>query len=322
MSVLILAEDIDLSADQMVLALAEREVATHRINMAWFPAELAVEAQWSGKGWEGRLQSPRGELDLEEIRSIWFRSPAAFQFPEHLSAAERQHCYIETKLGMGGVLLALPVLWVNRPDLAATACYKPIQIAAAGRAGLTVPPTLVTNTASAVRRFAAARPGPVVTKMFASNSIVEDGKRGVAFTRQLDAADLADLAGVEVTAHQFQRRIHPKAYDARVVVIGDRQFGFAIHASTPQAQLDFRRDYAALSYERVDVPEPVAKGVADLMLTLGLVYAAIDFVVEPTGEWVFIGDVNPGGQFGWLEAATDAPLTDCLADLLSAGLAA
>jgi len=103
------------------------------------------------------------------------------------------------------------------------------------------------------------------------------------------------------------------------MVIGEHQFGFAIRASTPEAQLDFRRDYHAPSYERVEIPDQASKGVTELMLTLGLMFAAIDFVVEPAGEWVFIGDVNPGGQYGWLQAATDAPLTDCLADLLAAG---
>jgi hypothetical protein len=36
---------------------------------------------------------------------------------------------------------------------------------------------------------------------------------------------------------------------------------------------------------------------------------------------VFIGDVNPGGQYGWLESATGAPLTETLADLLADGVA-
>lgn len=58
--------------------------------------------------------------------------------------------------------------------------------------------------------------------------------------------DLADLDGIHLTAHQFQRVIDPKAHDARLVVIGDRQFGFAIHASTPEARLDFRYDYSEL----------------------------------------------------------------------------
>ena len=133
MSVLILAEDLDLSADEMVLALAEREVATHRVNTAWFPSQLGIEAVLGESGWQGRLRTPRGDVELSEIRSVWYRSPAAFVFPAELSAVERQHCYIEAKLGIGGVLLALPVQWVNRPDLAAAACYKPVQLAAALR---------------------------------------------------------------------------------------------------------------------------------------------------------------------------------------------
>ena len=155
--------------------------------------------------------------------------------------------------------------------------------------------------------------------MFGSTSIVEDGGRKVAFTRPVRVEDLDDLAGIETTAHQFQARVAPKAFDARIVVIGVRQFGFAIHATTDQARLDFRRDYQALSYARIDVPDDVAVGVAELMADLRLAFAAIDFVVRPDGSWVFIGDVNPGGQFGWLEAATGAPLTDTLADLLAHG---
>ncbi len=104
-----------------------------------------------------------------------------------------------------------------------------------------------------------------------------------------------------------------------ITKIGTRQFGFAIHATTDQARLDFRRDYRALHYERIGVPGDVAAGVGALMAELGLAFAAIDFVVRTDGQWVFIGDVNPGGQYGWLEAATGVPLTDALADLLAHG---
>lgn len=76
-----------------------------------------------------------------------------------------------------------------------------------------------------------------------------------------------------------------------------------------------------LRYEPIEVPHDVAHGVTRLMSILSLMFAAIDFVVGPTGEWVFIGDVNPGGQYGWLEAETGVPLTNCLADLLACGAA-
>jgi D-alanine-D-alanine ligase-like ATP-grasp enzyme len=52
------------------------------------------------------------------------------------------------------------------------------------------------------------------------------------------------------------------------------------------------------------------------MRDLGLVYGAFDFVITPEAEWIFL-EVNPGGQFGFLEDSTDAPLTATLADLLA-----
>lgn len=52
------------------------------------------------------------------------------------------------------------------------------------------------------------------------------------------------------------------------------------------------------------------------MRELGLVYGAFDFVITPDVEWIFL-EVNPGGQFGFLEDRTGAPLTAILADLLA-----
>lgn len=328
MSVLILAEQLDPSADLMVRTLDERRVPVHRLDTAWFPTRVRVAARFREARWEGWLRTPRGTILLEDIGAVWYRSPAAFDFPVGLTQAERWHASIEAKMGLGGVLLALPGPsswqarspggWVNRPDLSATACYKPVQLAAAAEAGLAAADTLVTNDRDAAVGFVAEHDGRgVVGKMFASNSIVEDGHRRVAFTRPVCLADLADAAGIDTTTHMLQARVHPKAHDARVVVIGARLFGFAIHADSEAARLDFRRDYQALRYERVAIPADVQRGIGGLMRTLGLRYAAIDFVVDCEGRWVFIGDVNPGGQYGWLEDATGAPLTAALADLLT-----
>ena len=175
---------------------------------------------------------------------------------------------------------------------------------------------------AAVHRFVdgAGGPGRVVSKMLGSASMVEPDGRKVAFTRAVDAADLADLRGIEVTAHLFQVAVS-KAHDARLVVIGDRQFGFAIYANSDDSRLDFRRDYDSLRYDTIEVPTHVAESVWLLMQRMGLAYAAIDFVVTPDGDWVFIGDLNPGGQYGWLESHTGIGLTDALADLLARGMA-
>ncbi|MFI9811503.1 hypothetical protein [Saccharothrix variisporea] len=42
----------------------------------------------------------------------------------------------------------------------------------------------------------------------------------------------------------------------------------------------------------------------------------MDFVVTPSGDWVLL-EINPTGQYGFVEAATGAPVTAQLADLLT-----
>lgn len=305
MTVLILASDLDPSADAMVTALRDRGTPTVRVNTAWFPAQLSVSAGLRGGRWSGYLRTPAHCVELEDVHAVWYRSPEAYRMPDELSAPERQHAFLEAKYGLGGVLSSLPVFWVNHPA----------QLVRAHECGLTVPDTAITNEADTVRRFAAQ--GRTVTKLLGSNTISEEGTRKLSWTRVLDDGDLADLRGVEVTTHLVQRWV-PKAFEVRVIVMGDHLTAASIHAGNAAAYIDWRSDYDALSYDLIDPPAVVVNGIRALMAAFDLVYAALDFVVTPAGEWVFL-KINPGGQYGWIESYTAAPLTGVLADLLTKG---
>jgi glutathione synthase/RimK-type ligase-like ATP-grasp enzyme len=139
----------------------------------------------------------------------------------------------------------------------------------------------------------------------------------VAYTRRLDANDLDDLRGVDVTAHQLQDWVD-KDHEARVVVVGDQVFGVAIRAHNDRARVDWRADFDALTYDPVTVPAPVEKGVRRYMQTLGLQYAAFDFCIDRNRQWIFL-EANTAGQYAWLEAATDTPISAALVDLLARG---
>lgn len=175
-----------------------------------------------------------------------------------------------------------------------------------------VPDTLITNRADAVRRFAGG--GATVAKALGAPAIREDGTRKTAFTSRIDGSELADLRGVELTAHQFQRWV-PKAFESRVIVVGDRVFAAAIHAGNAASYVDWRNDYGALRYEPIMPPGSVSAGVVGYCAELGLIYGAFDFVIRPDGQWTFL-ECNPGGQFGWIEDAISAPIIETIADLL------
>lgn len=317
MTVLVLCEDYDPSVDRVVTILGNRGVPVFRADLGWFPQRLTLDAELHGTQWVGLLRTPERETRLEGLRSVWFRRPTAFSFPDDLTSARREHLEREARYGVGGVFSALPVTWMNHPQRDADHAYKPWQLALAARCGLEVPRTRVTNDPDAVRRFARSAPHGLVIKVLASNILYENGQRKFAPTHRLTDDDLADLSGVELGAHQFQEWI-PKAYDVRLVVVGAELFAVSIHTSDPEARVDWRTNYDTLEYGVVDVPSPIADQVREFMTLSGLNFSALDFVITPDDRWVFL-ESNSGGQYGWLTQTLGMAVSDAIANLLAQG---
>lgn len=324
MTVLVLAAETDRTADSVITGLTERNVPVMRVDTSWFPQNMSLDAEFRDGRCSGVLRTAHHEVDLGDIRSVWVRTPSAYCFPGTMSAAERDYARREAKIGVGGALLALPdVLWVNRPDLAATAVYRPLQWAVAARCGIAVPRSLVTNDPGAVRRFAAQSRTGVVVKPLTANLLYEDNTYKMGWTRKLSADDLTDLRGIDATAHLVQDWVE-KAWECRAVVVGDEVFAVAIHAGSEAARIDWRSDYPALSYELIDLPPDVEKSLRAIMDELGLVYGAFDLSVSKDGgsEGFWFLEINPGGQYGFLEGATGIPITDSLVRFLAKGVVA
>ena len=53
-----------------------------------------------------------------------------------------------------------------------------------------------------------------------------------------------------------------------------------------------------------------------LVRRLGLRYGAIDLILTPEGDYVFL-EINPNGQWQWIEEPTGLPITSALCDELT-----
>lgn len=314
MTVLILAQEADAPVDAVVTELTRRGVPVFRCDTSWFPQHLTFDAELVDGRWRGTLSTVHRSVGLDDVRSVWYRDPTAFRFPPGLTDVERAFAHREARLGLGGVLSTLDVTWVNHPNRAADAMYKPLQLATAAACGLTVPRTMITNSSEVCRRFIGDHPEEVVQKSLGPNTLAEGDELKVAYTRRLEAADMGQLDGVSTTCTQLQGWVD-KLADARLVVVGDRMFLFRILPKEAGA-VDCRA--VACDYELVDTPAGMASGVTAYMKTLGLSYAALDFAIDRTGDHVFL-ESNGNGQYLWLEHYTDTPITDAIADLLSTG---
>ncbi|MGW4301802.1 ATP-grasp ribosomal peptide maturase [Streptomyces sp. NPDC004646] len=313
--VLIIAANDDWPTDRVVTELTERGVEVFRMDTADFPQQLALAARIDQlTEWTGELSTEHRAVDLSRVGAVYYRAPGAFRFPENMSGPEKRFAAAQARAGLGGVLSALECRWVNHPTTMARAEYKPVQLAAARACGLSVPPTLLTNSPAAVRDFVARADGGIVCKPVASPVLIEDGQLKSVYTHRLAPGDLTDLDGIDTTAHLFQAWV-PKDHEVRLTVVGRRMFAAAIHAGSDASHEDWRSDYGSLSYSVTAVPDDVAAGMGRLMRRLKLAYGAADFVVGPDGTWTFL-EVNPCGQWDWIQAETGLPIVQALADEL------
>jgi hypothetical protein len=107
MSVLVVSEECDPTSDAVVQALQQRNTEVHRVDLSWFPMRLDLDAALGTEGWVGTLRTRDREIALEELSSVFYRSPTAFQFAPGLS--DKAYELRLTVVGSGGDFRFFPV---------------------------------------------------------------------------------------------------------------------------------------------------------------------------------------------------------------------
>jgi glutathione synthase/RimK-type ligase-like ATP-grasp enzyme len=188
---------------------------------------------------------------------------------------------------------------------------------AARALGLRIPRTLTTNDPASVVAFAESCGGGIVTKMLSSFAVYEGGQELVVFTNPVSPEDLADLTGLSLCPATFQEAI-PKALELRATIVGERVMTASIDSqSSARAAHDWRRDGLRMveDWRPYELPREVEEKLLRLMDYFGLNYGAADFIVTPDGRHVFL-EVNPVGEFFWLERHPGLPVSEAIADVL------
>lgn len=309
-SVLILTHPFDPTADKVVDELNRRGVPLFRCDAADFPERLLTGAELRGARWSGQLQTAR-RLELDDIVGIYYRRPTAFEFHPSLSDDERRWAAIQARMGFGGLLASLDQ-WLNHPHNIGYAEYKPVQLRRAVACGLRVPRTLVTNDPEQAQKFITGV-GQAVCKPFSGVGVSdEDGLQHV-FTTKVTADQCAD-PNISRTMHILQEWV-PKHHEVRLTVVDDRFFAARIDAGSEATYVDWRSDYHSISYSVIETPDSIRSRVSALLDSIGLRFAALDFTVDPHGQWWFL-EANPNGQWAWIEEETGLSISVALADAL------
>ncbi|MFE5959354.1 ATP-grasp ribosomal peptide maturase [Streptomyces rubiginosohelvolus] len=312
--VLVATEADDLTADMVISELNRRNVPVARFNPADIGAALTISARFGScpAPVAGQLRTPSRTVELAEVRSVYWRRPVWPAF-DHLEPDDARFAAAQTRYGLGGTLYALDgPLWVNHPLRNAAADYKPAQLAIAQRLGLTVPSTLVTNDPDEARSFIDDHEQVI----FKTLRWTPYRRGGVPVTGWADPVMAAEIdERVAVVPHLFQAVVN-KVADLRVLVVGREVFAVRIESG----MLDWRKDYSALSYRVVNLPARVEDALLAYLDHFGLASGSFDFAVDEAGGLWWL-ELNPNGQWGWLEESTGLAMSAAFAELLTQGVA-
>jgi hypothetical protein len=319
--ILILSSDTDAHADAASERLASSGVRFHRFDPARLPASAQLSVHGSPSTGVRCTLRDRGEtIDLSTVSAVWARRPgqpaAAPEIADPMVAA---YVSAESHGVLESVWQLLDARWVpGRLTDLRTAEHKAYQLAVAQASGFELPPTLVTNDPDELLDFGQAHNWELVSKLHSDAVSRSFKSRFQRFTERFSPRDLAAIDAVRLCPLIFQAYV-PKQLELRVTVVGQRVFAAEIHSQqTRHTRTDWRRyDFYGTTYAPHVLPTTVAAACLELTRRLRLCFGAIDLVLTPEGRYVFL-EINPAGQYLWVEDTTGLPITDAICDELVA----
>ncbi len=310
MTVVVLTCSDDVWVPDVVVAAVERAGGRAvRVDSDLFPGRHTLGVDDDGRWRLGVVGGgTSSDVDVVEVGAVWARR----RWPGLLPIVDerfQQACAAQGRALLHAWLRDLGAHVVNGVDAEDQAEDKVLQLKVARALGFVVPETLVTNEPARARDFiddVRRRGGQVVTKLLVPLVQRMQGGGDFFYTARVDDDDRAALAGLVHAPQIFQREIH-KRLELRVQVVGDDVFCGAL----PALARDWRLQTSGTWQEHALSAATRARCLR-LCRGLGLVTGAIDLVVDEDGQEHFL-EVNPAGEWGFLQAELGFPIAAALA---------
>ncbi len=260
----------------------------------------------------------REEAKLSSVTAVWWRQKAKPQVPAGAVLDLYNYNFVQREWNTIFDYVAAKtahVFSMNDRQRAKLAENKAFQLEVAGGFQLQAPKTIITNRPDeAVRFFKEAGVRRCVYKSF---SPYMPPNATMAYTTELDIVELCCgefQETTDATPGIFQELIEAD-HEIRVTVVGDELFSARIDTPADVSGVDWRVSLFKNRYSHVTLPAALEANLLRYHAHLGLVFAAYDFIVTKNGD-IFFLEVNPSGQWMWLEEQLGLPISGAIADAL------
>jgi glutathione synthase/RimK-type ligase-like ATP-grasp enzyme len=318
--ILVITNKNDAHVDYIIPNLKKRGANVLRINTEDFPRKNSINIALADGYHNFTLLTIFGNTDISSICSVWYRRPGKPE-PSFAIANEEyiKFFYNETQEVLNALYLLVDCLWVNHPNDIRLSDNKIYQLVQAKKLGFNIPNTIVTTNPEIAKDFIASSKNSVIIKPL--KYIILNGysnqKNKTIYTSLVSSGEMDFLEEIKLCPVLMQENII-KDIELRVTVIGEKVFTAAIQSQKSDiTRIDWRKgiNKFVLEYSVYNLPENIEQLCISLVRSMNLKFGAIDIIKTHAGEYIFL-EINPNGQWLWIELATGMPIGDSLVDLL------
>jgi len=324
--IVIVTQPSDPHADAVIRELHKRSFPVFRFHPEDFPNSINISCQIRNGKLSGEILTKYHRLEIDQIHSIWYRRPQKPKLSTNTIAGGLDYIQTQCNSLINALYFAVDTFWVSDPAKLKVAEVKALQLIRAAQVGFQTPDTLISNDIKHIQKFCEVISPHYQIAIKAINAIpthTPDGMR-LPFTTILPSDIDLSNRHISICPTVFQPYLE-KGGEVRCIVIGNKLFPVKI---TPKLVTDDATDWRTRHvvdenlnlidnnrYELIELPKVIEKQIHQLMNGFGIVFAAIDMIITPNGEYFFL-ELNPNGQWLWLEDELGIPLTKTMADLL------
>jgi hypothetical protein len=315
MTILILSNENDPHVDFVLPEINKRNLSYLLINTDKYIKDFGLESYIISSKEVHKIDS----FNVEDIKSVWFRRPLMPASNNHNLLYKR---YIEDELS-GYVDYFFGSLkecvWVSQPSNIQRARNKILQLSSAKSEGLKIPNTLMTTNINSFNTFFEENKRKVIIKSIKGHWYDNcQGEDYLFFTSLISSDKLPDKNSLSLAPCMFQEYVEKKV-ELRSTVIGNQVFTAALYSQEQEpSKIDWRLGTEKVRHEPFKLPEEIEKKLKNLNKHMGLNFGAYDLIITPHDEFVFL-EVNPNGQWGWIQERTGLKIKEALVDFLQNG---
>lgn len=254
-------------------------------------------------------------FDFSKITSVYYRRPTIPEAIDNIKNTDvRQLIERETKDTLRQLYYSFPNLkWICAPWKIEFSRGRMNQLVQASNLGFKIPNTLITTSKSEFINFFNRCNRKVIIKTINAGSCVKVGEISEPiYTEVIDSKSINnfDLGLIENSPCLFQQFIDAE-YELRITSIGSEHLAVKIVSDIT----DWRKLDAKIKYTKYELPEKICDLLSSYLEYYDLNFGCFDLIKGKDGEYYFL-ELNPNGQWLWLEIATGIPIGETIVNYL------